>query len=354
MRTPLIFFYGRNISYYMLNKAVVNLQTIRDNALAVKRKLKNTTKLNAVVKADGYGHGAPAVANALYTIADAFSVATVEEGVQLRLSGIEKQILVLIPPLVQDFDTAVFYNLTLAIDDVRAVFALSNECERQNRKASVHLKFNSGMNRAGVDTLNELDLLARAVDADKWLYLDGMFSHFARPEHKKSLLSAQNKFSLANILVKGYNNNAICHISASGGFLSGVHGDMVRTGLLLYGYKPFDSDYIDVQPAMKVFAPVIKARNLTAGQTALYGDKKVRKDCPIRLVRYGYADGLPRKQISGQFNNRCMDQTAVLSDKRGGWACVMDDADVLAKRYGTISYEILTKCAIKAHKIYLN
>lgn len=338
----------------MLNKAIIDLEQLRKNALAVKCKLKGSTKLNAVVKADAYGHGAPVIANAVYNIVDSFSVATVEEGVQLRLSGINKQILVLIPPLISDIANAVYYNLTVTVDSMRTVNALISECERQNRRASVHIKFNSGMNRVGVDSLKELDCLARKIVESKVLVLDGAFSHFACPEHKKSLNNALNKFSLANILVKGYNNNATCHVSASGGFLSGVQGDMVRIGILLYGYKPFDSEVVNVKPIMKVFAPVIKGRKLTKNSTALYGDKQVQADCDIKLIRYGYADGLPRKEIFGQFNNRCMDQSAVITKENSEWFCVMGNAEVLAKRYGTISYEILTKCAIKARKIYLN
>lgn len=338
----------------MLNKAVIDLEQLRKNALAIKQKLKKGVMLNAVVKADGYGHGAPVIANAIYSIVDSFSVATVEEGAQLRLAGINKPILVLIPPLVQDFAVAVFNNLTVAIDSLQAVYALKEECRRQQRKVRVHIKFNTGMNRAGIDELGELDFIARSILKSEWLVLDGLFSHFSCPEDKNSLISAQNKFSLANILVKGYNNKVNCHISASGGFLSGVQCDMVRIGLLLYGYKPFESQLVKVEPIMKVFAPVIKTRKINAGHTALYGDKKADKDVEFSLIRYGYADGLERKEIKGQFNNRCMDQSAIIADANKKWVCVMDNADFLAKQYNTISYEILTKCAIRARKIYLN
>ena len=113
------------------------------------------------------------------------------------------------------------------------------------------------MNRAGVDNLKDLNTLACFINNSKWLMLDGMFSHFACPENKKQLKSAQNKFLLANNLIKGYNIRANCHISASGGFLKGVFGDLVRIGLLLYGYKPFESDFCEVNPI-----PVKEALNI--------------------------------------------------------------------------------------------
>lgn len=337
----------------MLNKAIIDLEILRKNALAVKAKLNGATKLNAVVKADAYGHGASVVANALYKIAHSFSVATVEEGILLRLSGIDKQILVLLPTWAEDFGKAVYHNLTLTLDSIKSAYWLEKECEKQNRKALVHIKFNSGMNRAGVDNLKDLNTLACFINNSKWVMLDGMFSHFACPENKKQLKSAQNKFLLANNLIKGYNIRANCHISASGGFLKGVFGDWVRIGLLLYGYKPFDSEFCAVNPIMKVYAPVIKTRKLSSGDRALYGLKKTEGDLDISLIRYGYADGLMRREIDGQFNNRCMDISAVLGNKQGLFP-VMENADVLAKQYKTISYEILTKCALKAQKIYLN
>ena len=338
----------------MLNFAYIDLIKLKENALAIKKGLKRGQKFNAVVKADGYGHGAECVANALYTIVDGFSVAIVEEGIKLRLSGIKKDILVLTPFFQSDVESAVFFDLTLAVDNFERVLMLEREGERQNRKVKVHIKFNSGMNRFGVSDLKELRNLAEYVINSNFLILDGAFSHFSMPENKKLRIKAENKFLLANNLIKGYNNKATCHISASGGFLVGAESDMVRIGILLYGYKPFSCDKISVSPIMKVYAPIVDKRTVKAGERALYGDKKSKKDQTLSLVRCGYADGLFRQEISGQFNNRCMDATAVIGDDKGKLYPVMTDADVLAKKYHTISYEILTKCAMRAEKIYLN
>ena len=336
----------------MLNKAVIDLFTLKENAKAIKGKLNKGVKFNAVVKADAYGHGASKVANALYKDVDSFSVALTEEGITLRNSGIDKEILVLIPPLTCEFENVVFHRLTPAVESVESIIALDKECCRQNESVCVHVKFNSGMNRAGVDDLKELNEILMAIKGCKRVKLGGMFSHFACPQNKKSLNVAQNKFLLANNLVKGYNNKAICHISASGGFLSGVQADMVRIGILLYGYKPFKSSLIEVKPIMKVYAPVLKTRHLNANDVALYGDLKSEKDRDISLVRYGYADGLDRKNTQEIFNNRCMDVSAV-NGLFSGFYPILEDADVLAKQYGTISYEILTKVALRAQKIYV-
>ncbi len=338
----------------MLNIAKINLNALRENALAVRQKLNDGVKFCAVVKADAYGHGACVVANCLYNIVDCFAVALVEEGVELRNSGIDTDILVLTPPFHSDIERAVYFNLTLTVENKRQVLAIEKECVKQNKKAKIHIKYNVGMNRFGVDSLKELKEVLDYASKKTSIIIDGTFSHLPCPQNKKLLKTAVNKFLLANNLVKGYNSKATCHLSASGGLLMGEQFDMVRVGILLYGYKPFLTNAITVKPIMKVYAPIIKRRNLGAGENALYGEFKIAGQKRVSLVRFGYADGLERKAVKGQVNNRCMDATMI-----DGWAdkkviTVMDNADSLAKKYKTIPYEILVKISIRAEKIYTN
>lgn len=337
----------------MLNTALINLKTLTENAETVKSKLNKGVKMCAVVKANAYGHGAPHIAAALYKVADCFAVALLEEGVELRLSGIDKQILCLIPFSDGELNSAVFYDLTATVTEKSQVKKLNAAAKAQNKKVKVHIKFNTGMNRQGVDGIKALNELIREILKSEFLILDGLYSHLACPKNKKKLNMQLNKFLLANNLIKSYNNNVTCHISASGGFLMGAQFDMVRIGLLLYGYKPFKSDLVSVSPVMKVYSNVISTRTIKKGQSALYGVCKADSDVNLALVRYGYADGLFRKQSCGQFNNRCMDLTYLLGEyKKGELVPIMTDADLLAKKYSTISYEVLTKSALRAEKIY--
>ena len=373
----------------MLNYAFINLGTLRENALSVKAILdgkeyagygsfmcgrypavkngpvynkefgKETKRVKfcAVVKADAYGHGAPECAAALYDIADCFAVAITEEGICLRQSGIDKEILVLTAPFKNDLERAVYYGLTLTVCSFGQFFAISEEAHRQKRKVSVHIKVDTGMNRQGVKSVEVLKKIMEASAADDLVKVSGIYSHFAKPEDNDSRKSAHDKFLLAIRTVKGYNNKITAHISASGGFLAGEYFDMVRIGILLYGYKPYKTDIIDVKPVMSVYAPVLDTRIWKAGEKALYGDIPVTKSGEYALIRYGYADGLPRKNIVGQHNNRCMDITAVSAAEsrftENGWCRVLGDADKLAESYSTISYEILSKAAIRAEKIYI-
>ena len=334
----------------MLNRAEINLNNLRYNAKEIK-KLVGDTKFCAVVKADAYGHGASEVANELHSIVDSFAVALVEEGVSLRLSGVKKDILVLIPPFKEDLERAVRHKLTLTIAELNGAKSINREAKSQGVKVKVHIKVNTGMNRQGVDSIEELDKICSYISSSKNLILDGVYSHFARPENKKSRNSQVDKFLLAINCVKGYNNKVITHISASGGLLAGVKLDMVRVGIMLYGYTPYPTDKIRLKPIMKITAPVLKTRTLESCDTALYGDKKVRCAGDYSLIRYGYADGLARRGGLFQHGNRCMDLTLVKSNGNKNFV-VLDDANILAKEYKTISYEILCSAPVRAERRY--
>ena len=338
----------------MLNSAYIDLGILKQNVKNIKKNLDKKTRFCAVVKADAYGHGASKISNAVYSQADCFAVALLEEAKELRLSGIDKDILILTPIYHKDVSDAVFYNFVLTVDNFNTLKMIESECSKQNRMVRVHLKFNTGMNRLGVNTLKELNALSQMIINSKYLILDGMFSHLGCPENKKDTKTAENKFLLANNLIKGYNNKAICHISASGGYLQKIGGDMVRIGILLYGYKPFESDFVSVKPIMKVYAPLIKKRVIKVGERCLYGQKRATIMESLSLVRCGYADGYLRKENSFSFNNRCMDISALKCAKNTNkGVLIMEDADLLAKEQNTISYEVLCACAKRAEKIYL-
>lgn len=336
----------------MRNTAIINLVTIRKNAENIKKNLEPNCKFCAVVKADGYGHGAVEVANAIYDIVDCYAVAILEEAIELRLAGIDKDILVLIPPFNSEIEKFVNYSLTATVDNKTAISMLNAEAKRQDKKVKAHIKFNAGMNRNGVDTIKELKSLLNFCKTQTWVDIEGLYSHFGAVEKKSLRNKTLKQFTLANEVIKGYNKKAVSHISASGGFLVGnMQFDMVRIGLLLYGYLPsgIKSKFL-VNPALKIEISVIKKRILKKGQTAMYGAKKLKKNTKISLIRFGYADGLERRTIKGQVSNRCMDVTAI---KGHFTRCEYSDVIALSKSYKTIPYEILTKIAIRANKKYI-
>lgn len=336
----------------MRNCAIINLITVRRNAENVRKNLEPNCKFCAVVKADAYGHGAVEVANAIYGVVDCFAVALLEEGKQLRISGIDKDILVLIPPFKEDIKEIVELSLTATVDDIFTLRQINAEAERQGKIVKVHIKYNTGMNRNGVDKINGLKRLLSQSKALKSVVIEGLYSHFGAVENKRIRNSALKEFLLANKVIKSYNKKAISHISASGGFLIGnMNFDMVRIGLLLYGYIPdgVKTDFT-VTPALSLIIPAVKRRTLDARERVGYGDKRIKRRKKITLLRFGYADGLNRGKIKGQVGNRCMDLTAIEGYCRN---YKIQDVTGLAKKYKTIPYEILTKVGTRANKKYI-
>ena len=305
----------------MLNAAIIDLSAIKSNAEKIKKILPPKTRFCAVVKANAYGHGSEKVSSAIYGVADCFAVALAEEGVSLRLSGIDKEILVLNPLFKADAVIAARYNLTLAADNAKDLYYAEAAGKSLGKKIFVHIKVNTGMNRGGASE-EELNKILDFADGAEYVKISGVFSHYGAPENDELFYGATERFIRAKRLVKSFDKNVIAHIS--------------------------------VTPAMKVYAPVTAARTVRRGETLMYGTKRLEEDSDVKIARYGYADGLLRQNIAGQFGARCMDLTAVKKTVGNGkFVPVMTDAEKLAKEYRTISYEILTKSALRAEKIYI-
>lgn len=354
----------------MLNVAYINLKTIKKNAVNIKSKLPAGCRFYAVVKADAYGHGAEEVANAIYGVADGYCVSLPEEGVSLRLAGIDKEIIVLAPAVKSDYKTAISYDLTLSASSEEDIEGISAAAKKLKSAAKVHIAVNTGMNRFG-ENLPSLWKLIAAAKKSKLISVTGVYSHFYSPEDLSAVNRQCEIFGRAVNLIKEAFPEAVAHISASGGFLQGKFYGGVRIGILLYGYYPFCGKSrikVSVSPAMKVETRIVATGKAEKGQNLLYGDFTAKKSEKYFLVRYGYADGLPRTTVKNQLNNRCMDVTAVnfdeISDgndlktgkkikKDGKFYILNKNADKIAEKYGTISYEILTSVAKRAKRVYL-
>ena len=128
---------------------------------------------------------------------------------------------------------------------------------------------------------------------------------------------------------------------------------MVRVGLLLYGYKPFESDKIQLLPILKIKAKHLFQRKGIINQHLMYG-KNLSSINDVSIIRLGYGDGFFRKNGSLFANNLCMDLSAINKKVDGEYVVVMDDAEKLSKELGTISYEILVSVTKNAEKKYIN
>lgn len=332
----------------MRNRAYIDLKAIRGNAAAIRKKLPEGVKLCAVVKADGYGHGAVRTARALYGLADCLAVALPEEGRELRFAGEAREILVLTPLQPGDEAVAVRHGLTASVSLAEEICRLQAACERAGKGISVHVKLNTGMNRFGAEE-RDFSALFSAFEAAPLVRPTGVFSHLAAPEDEAFTALQRERFDRMTERLAERCPGLTRHLSASGGFLKGLFYDMVRIGILLYGYAPFPAAFA-VRPAMRVSAPVSACRYVEEGERVFYGRQQKKESGYLSVVRFGYADGLPRKD--GIF--RCMDVSA--AEKRmkiGSFTDILNkNANEIAAKYDTISYEVLVGAAKRAERIY--
>lgn len=317
--------------------SVINLTAIRRNALFIKSMLGGR-KFYAVVKADAYGHGAAEVAREISDIVDGFCVAISDEGAELRISGIDKPILVLAPLLGEDdAERCKLYNLTVTVaNQPSARLAAGLDC---------HIKINTGMNRYGcnADGLNEVLSL---LDPNR---IKGVYSHLYAPQNYAECEKQYKIFAQAANTVKCRCPRAFAHFAATAGVLRGGKYlfDGARCGIALYGYAPSGFSKEGLTPALKVYARrAQRTRPVGGGVGYNLADREYDS---LTTYRLGYADGFFRGVPLG-VKTLCMD--AFISEQDEDMLCVFDDADEYSRRMNTISYEALCTVTRRSERIY--
>jgi alanine racemase len=263
----------------------------------------------AVVKADGYGHGAPQVAKvALDNGASCLAVATVEEAVQIRDEGISAPVLLLTEPPEEDLEEVVGNRITPTLYRRSTVAAVTAHARRLRQMTEVHLKVDSGMHRVGAPPQALLDLVNQVADS-AILRLEGVWSHFAVADtdplytrrQTETFLGAMRK---AQPILAGQGLFPSRHLANTPGILlhPESHLEMVRPGLGIYGLYPHPDcrEIIDLRPAMKIVTHVGHLLRHPPGARPSYGRiRPLQKESVVAMLPVGYADGVPRL-ISGR------------------------------------------------------
>lgn len=287
----------------------VDLLRLRNNFYAIRNSLRPGTKICAVVKSDAYGHGAITCARTFENAgADYFGVATVKEGIELREAEIKKPILMLSQPPAAAIPTLLDYEIFPSVFDSEFVVQYGEVAATRDVKAPFHLAINTGMNRIGV-SWNEAAEFAKMISFHSALELAGTFTHFATADEIDTLDFEKQaiRFETAINEMKAIGvNPGIVHCSNSAATLKypGVHLDMVRPGIILYGLKPspVTIPQIDLKPAMSVRAVVTDVRSVPIGEGVSYGLRyRSRGYAKVCTISVGYADGLHRA-CSGKIN----------------------------------------------------
>ncbi len=283
--------------------AKVNLDNIQKNIQTIKAKFGDSVAVMGIVKANGYGHGAIEVANAMSEVGVSyFGVAAIDEALELRQNGISTPILILGQTFKQDFQSVVDNNITCTIADLDTGIKLSDFAVSIGKIVKIHIKIDTGMGRIGFQADADGYEQIKEVFSLKGLDVEGIFTHFAcaDAEDKTSVENQKKKFLdfTDKLFNEGYSVK-IRHMynSASVIDLDGYCGEMVRCGIMAYGLYPSENvnRNFKLYPAFEFKSSISFVKDVRKGFTVSYGSTYVTdKDMKIATVPVGYADGYPR------------------------------------------------------------
>lgn len=371
-----------------------NVESMRNNVTGIDGTVP---KLCAVIKADGYGHGAVPIAKTIDSLVWGYAVATVDEAIQLREHGIDHPILVL--GFVDEADyadciryqiRATLYEKSMAAGMVKAVLDYRALTGDAAARFPVHIKLDTGMGRLGFLTVppeqaeRSIKEIAE-ITALPELYAEGCFMHFSKADERdKTFAHMQHErflFMLDRLKRLGV-CFGLCHCDNSAGIidLPEWHADMVRMGISLYGMYPgdeVDKKRLMLYPAMSLKSRLVYIKTVPAGTPVSYGGTFVtERETRIGTIPVGYADGYPRNLsnkgsvlVGGRrvpiIGRVCMDQfmvdltdvpeaeklTEVTLIGRDGDACItVEEAAALA---GTFNYEFVCNIAKRVPRVFL-
>lgn len=290
------------MEYYRVH-ADVNLDAIYKNIQETRKLLKADTKLMVIIKADGYGHGAIPIAKVLDPIVDAFGIAIIEEGIELRENGITKPLLILGVTPVPLYSKLVEYDIMPAVFSFESARLLAKEAKKQNKTAKIHIAVDTGMSRIGFPVTKEsIEIIQKIAKLDG-IAIDGCFSHFATADETDKTFTLQqiNRFqSFVDELEERGVSIPVRHLSNSAGIMEvpDAHYDMVRSGISTYGLYPSEEvnkNRLPLCPAMEIKSYVTYVKSLDSGIGISYGQTFVTdRETRVATVPVGYADGYPR------------------------------------------------------------
>lgn len=366
--------------------AEVSLDAVSHNTALFKSSLREGCRLMAVVKANGYGHGAAPVAKAaLAAGADYLAVAILDEALTLRSAGIEQPILILgytPPSAVRE---VVRNRIAVTVFSEPVLDEVIGWAERLQLPADIHLKIDTGMTRIGVSSKEEALALAQKAQSSPFVRLEGLFTHFAAADHPApdyTRLQYERFDACARFLEDHRIQVPIKHIcnSAAAMRYPELHADMVRVGIALYGLLPSDAARHPAYPlrqAMHLKTRVAALKHVPKGQPVGYGCTYIPgDDIVMATIPIGYADGLSRQLSNKGFalvrnrrvpmiGNVCMDQamlnvTSVPEIRIGDEVILFggsDDGfieiDEVAAHMNTINYEVVCLIGSRVPRVYV-
>lgn len=361
----------------------VDLQRLKKNFELINQDKPGNLRLLSIVKDEAYGHGAEAVAKvALHCGASFLGVSDLDEAMALRERGITAPILLLYERHENELPWCLEHNLTCCVGDFNIVTKLARLAEAAGKRAPIHLKVNTGMNRYGVPWDNPGPILD-AIQSHPSLVIEGLISHFAMSDETDktfAMLQLDRFKQVIQFLEARGIHVPLRHICNSGGFLDlpQAHFDMVRVGILQLGVFPSQvcRRIPGIAPVMAVKARLATIQQLAPGDKVGYGLRyEAKEPRRIAVLPIGYGDGFPRLRnqgsalIHGQrapiigsiaMDALMVDITHIPQAKQWDEAVMMgrqgsDEITVheVAKWKNSVSYDILVSWKFRLPRIYL-
>ena len=368
-------------------EAEIDLGAIRDNFAAMRGRLRDDTKMIAVVKTDAYGHGAVRIAEMMEPEAYiwGFAVATTEEAVELRRAGIRKPILCLGFVFPQDYDLLVRLQIRPATFKLSMARQLSEAASRAGMILPVHLAVDTGMGRIGFQVCEEDADEAAEIAKLSNLKVEGLFTHFARADERDKDYT-QEQFRkycrFEQMLEERGVSIPLRHAANSASImeLPGTHLDAVRAGITIYGIYPSDEvdrNLMPMKPAMSLISHICYIKKVPAGTSISYGGTFVtERESRIATIPVGYGDGYPRSLsnkgsvlIRGRrapiVGRVCMDQfmvdvTEIEAEEFDKVTLLGQDgedavtADELGRLSGRFPYELVCDISKRVPRVYVD
>ena len=373
--------------------AEIDLTALEENLFQVRNQVGDCPIL-AVVKANAYGHGAVEVARFLSGCranVSLFGVAFIEEGLALREAGITEPILLLtgcpkelIPDLIQ-------HQLTPVVFDLETLTAINREAMKAGKRVNVHLKVDTGMGRLGIVPADVHTFMEKA-HACPMISVEGLLTHFAEADFTDLSFARKQLDSIKGVIAELSQKGVVipfCHLSNSAAVLhfKASHLDLVRPGLMLYGYSSLSGSSaprceekeisLTLKPVMRVKARILALKTVPKGTSISYGRTFVTvRESRIATVAIGYADGYPfslsnrgimiaKGTVVPVVGRVCMDMTMldvteVPALSTNDWVTVIGAeggsaiwADRLAQLANTHTYEILCGIGPRVERRYV-
>lgn len=356
----------------------IDLNALLHNLREYQRLLKPATKLMVMVKAFSYGSGSYEIANLLqFHKVDYLAVAYADEGVELRKAGIRLPIMVMNAD-ENSFDALVQFNLEPDIYSFNLLTAFNEFLEKQDKQEfPIHIEIETGMNRSGF-LMQDLPLLAASFSQARFR-IQSVFSHLVASEDPAHDAFTRQQAVLLNqacdAIQKACGYSFIRHIANTSGIIRhpGLHLDMVRLGIGLYGIDSSKEGTLNLQEVSTLKTTISQIKHIKKGETVSYGRKGVaNKDSVIATVRLGYADGYPRRLSMGVgkmyikghlapiIGNINMDMTMIditdIPDVEEGDEVIVFGRQLSIRQVAewaeTIPYEIMTGISQRVKRVY--